>query len=82
MAIVQFRCDEKLKNQATKIYEDMGMDLSTAMRLFLVKSVSMKGLPFNPNRETQKQKTHAGLVDFEEISRYQDEVKPEEYEEY
>lgn len=46
MAIIQFRVDDDLKNQATIVYEKLGIDLSTAMRMFLKKSVSTNGIPF------------------------------------
>ena len=45
-SVVQFRIDDELKEQATEIYEKLGLDLSTAMRIFLKRSVAVKGLPF------------------------------------
>ena len=35
MAVLQVRVDEDLKNKATAIYNELGIDLSTAFRLFL-----------------------------------------------
>ena len=46
-SIVQFRVDDDLKNEATKIYEELGIDLSTAMRMFLKRSVIVNGIPFS-----------------------------------
>lgn len=46
MAVLQVRVDEDLKKQATAIFEELGMDLSTAIRMFLKKTVSEKGIPF------------------------------------
>ena len=43
-SIVQFRVDDDLKNEATKIYEELGIDLSTAMRMFLKRSVIVLSL--------------------------------------
>lgn len=43
---LQIRIDEELKQQATKVYENLGMDLSTAIRVFLKKSVALNGMPF------------------------------------
>ena len=34
-SIVQFRVDDDLKNEAIEIYDRLGIDLSTAMRMFL-----------------------------------------------
>lgn len=46
-SIVQFRIDDDLKTEATQIYEELGLDLSTALRIFLKRSVSVRGLPFS-----------------------------------
>ena len=46
MAVLQVRVDDDLKKQATAIFDELGMDLSTAIRMFLKKSVSEKGIPF------------------------------------
>ena len=48
MALLQVRIDEDLKKQATAIYNEIGIDLSTAIRMFLKKSVQEGGLPFDP----------------------------------
>ena len=47
MAILQVRVDQKLKDDASKVYEELGIDLSTAIRIFLKKSVESDGLPFD-----------------------------------
>ena len=33
--LVQVRVDDELKNQATAVYDALGIDLSTAVRMFL-----------------------------------------------
>ena len=35
MAILQVRIDDELKNQASVVYGELGIDLSTAVRMFL-----------------------------------------------
>ena len=47
MAIIQFRVDDELKLQASLVYEKLGMDLSTAIRIFLKRSVVANGIPFS-----------------------------------
>lgn len=47
MPLLQIRVDEELKNQASAIYNELGIDLSTAIRMFLKKSVSEGGIPFD-----------------------------------
>lgn len=45
-SVVQFRIDDDLKAEATAIYEKLGIDLSTAVRMFLKRSVMENGIPF------------------------------------
>ncbi|MBQ7276257.1 MAG: type II toxin-antitoxin system RelB/DinJ family antitoxin [Bacilli bacterium] len=47
MTILQVRVDEELKNQAWAVYNELGMDLSTAIRMFLKRSVLVGGIPFD-----------------------------------
>ena len=47
MTVLQVRVDEELKNQAGAVYNELGMDLSTAIRMFLKRSVLVGGIPFD-----------------------------------
>jgi DNA-damage-inducible protein J len=49
-SVVQVRVDTALKEQAAKIFEDLGIDLSTAIRMFLKRSVLDEGIPFRMTR--------------------------------
>ena len=54
-AVVRARIDEKLKVRATAVLETMGLTVSDAFRLLLVKIVAEQKLPFEihtPNAET------------------------------
>lgn len=44
--LVQVRVDKKLKEEVSEIYESLGLDLPTAIRMFLVRSKVVRGLPF------------------------------------
>lgn len=46
MAVLQVRVDDDLKNQASVIFNELGIDLSTAIRMFLKRTVLEKGIPF------------------------------------
>lgn len=48
-ALVQVRIDNELKSQAIKVFSDVGLDLSTAIKIFLKRSVQKKGIPFAMN---------------------------------
>ena len=45
--LLQVRVDNELKNQATSIYDALGIDISTAVRIFLKRSVMENGVPFS-----------------------------------
>ena len=44
--VVQFRVEEDLKNEAVQVYENIGIDLSSALRTFLKRSIKEKGFTF------------------------------------
>ncbi len=45
--LVQFRADKSLKEEVADIYNQLGMDLPTAFRMFMAKSKQVRGLPFD-----------------------------------
>ena len=49
MAMIQVRVDEELKKTAEYFFNEIGLDLSTAIRMFLKKSCMARGLPFDAN---------------------------------
>ena len=51
--LIQFRVENKIKKDATKLYEDLGLDLNTAIKLFLKKSIKMQKLPFSINDDDE-----------------------------
>lgn len=51
MANLQIRLDDTLKDQAQAVVQEMGLDLSGAIRIFLAQVVKENGLPFRPTNE-------------------------------
>ena len=51
-ALVQVRVDEALKQRVTKVYEGLGLDLSSAVRMFFTRSVQVGGIPFSVSAES------------------------------
>lgn len=51
--LIQFRADKALKQEVSDIYEQLGMDLPTAFRMFMKRSKQVKGLPFEAILPTQ-----------------------------
>ena len=64
--MVHVRVDEKLKAQATETLAAMGLSVSDAIRVFLMRVVADKRIPFSisaPNAETQ-----AAIAEADELS--------------
>lgn len=48
MANIQVKVDDLLKARAQAVAADMGLDLASAVRMFLTQMVRVNGLPFQP----------------------------------
>ncbi|MCL1792098.1 MAG: type II toxin-antitoxin system RelB/DinJ family antitoxin [Peptococcaceae bacterium] len=44
--LLQVRLDEKLKDAAERVFSSMGLDMSTAVRMFLTAAVETRSMPF------------------------------------
>ena len=44
---LQIRIDDTLREEASDIYSQLGLDLPTAIRMFLKRSVQVRGIPFS-----------------------------------
>lgn len=47
--LIQIRIDKEEKKKASKVFEEIGIDISTSIRMFLKKSIKVNGLPFSVN---------------------------------
>lgn len=45
--ILQVRIEEDIKNEAEAIFKNIGLDLSTGVRLYLNRVVKERGIPFS-----------------------------------
>jgi len=57
MATVTARVDENVKKEAETLFKKMGLNMSTAMNLFLKKCILEQGIPFElkvPNEEIEE----------------------------
>lgn len=56
---MNIRMDKEVKDQAKQIFADLGMDMTTAINVFLRQAIRYRGFPFDvradiPNEETRK----------------------------
>lgn len=66
---LQVRIDDDLKTQATMVYDQLGIDLSTAVRMFLKKSVAVNGIPFEVKNDSSRDRAMAALNKARNISK-------------
>ncbi|MDR1977530.1 MAG: type II toxin-antitoxin system RelB/DinJ family antitoxin [Synergistaceae bacterium] len=65
---VQVRIDEETRTKAEALFDRMGLDIPTAIRMFLKQSVESNGLPFQP-RIVEKDINGFSVYDAERIKR-------------
>ena len=69
--------DPELKRSSQELFADLGIDLSTAITLFLKQSLRVQGLPFVVTRENPNAETAAALNEYAEMKAH-----PEKYKRY
>jgi DNA-damage-inducible protein J len=70
MTTLNIRIDEKLKNNASDVLSKMGLDLSSAIKMFLNQVVVKQGVPFTPSIVDEWGDVgFKTLVDFTEIDK-------------
>ncbi len=55
--------DADLKREGQELFADLGLDMSTAVTLFIKQSLRVQGLPFRVTRENPDAKTAAAMDD-------------------
>lgn len=70
MATTNFsvRLDSNLKKQSEAMYNQLGVNLTTAINVFLRKSLSVGGFPFDVRMEEPNKETLLALLEAEQIS--------------
>ena len=74
---INVRVDSELKSPAELLFSDLGLNMSTAIVMFLKSAVSHDGLPFEVKRAVPNSETRAALAEYEQMKR-----NPEEYKRY
>lgn len=69
--------DADLKKSAQELFADLGMDLTTAVTIFLKQAVRTQSLPFKIARQKPNAETIAALQEFDEMLEH-----PEKYKRY
>jgi len=66
---VSFRVDTDVKNQADKLFAQLGLNMTTAFNIFLRQSIREGSIPFNVTVNTPNAETVAALLEAERIAK-------------
>ena len=67
-SLLQVRVEDSLKNEAASVFENLGIDLSTAVRMFLKRAVMDNGIPFRMTLPKEPYRAERGYRAMQEIS--------------
>ena len=74
---INVRVDSNLKAQAEALFSDLGMNMSTAINMFLKSAVTYEGIPFEIRRHVPNEETKAALEEYVKMK-----SKPSDYKRY
>ncbi len=67
-SLLQVRVENSLKDKAASVFENLGIDISTAVRMFLKRAVIENGIPFRMTLPKQPYSSEQGISAMVEIS--------------
>lgn len=74
---INVRVDSELKQEAEALFDDLGLNMSAAITMFLKSAVSHEGIPFDVKRAVPNEQTKAALAEYEDMKNH-----PEKYKRY
>lgn len=74
---INVRVDSMLKQEAETLFNDLGLNMSSAINMFLRSAIMHNGIPFEVKRQTPNEETKAALSEYEEMKK-----NPENYKRY
>ena len=66
-ANINVRVDAELKKEAEGLFNDLGLNMSSAITMFLKSAVRCDGIPFQVRRNAFNAETRAALAEYEEM---------------
>ena len=67
MANVSIRMDDNLKKQAEDLFNDLGMNLTTAFTIFVKQAIREQGIPFEITREIPNSETISAINEVQQM---------------
>lgn len=71
---ITIRLDPQLKQEASDLFESLGINLSSAINVFLRKAVSCEGFPFAVRREQYNRKLDQAVAEADALLKSKDTV--------
>lgn len=70
-SVLQTRVDTELKSEAESLFESLGLDITTAIRLFLRQSINQQRIPFDivPPKYNFTEETLSAIEEARRISK-------------
>jgi len=72
---INVRVDSALKQEAEALFNDLGLNMSSAINMFLRSAVNYDGIPFELKRQTPNAETKAALDEYEEMKKHPGQYK-------
>lgn len=66
---INVRVDSVLKQEAEALFSDLGLNMSSAITMFLRSAINHDGIPFEVKRPTPNMETKAALGEYEEMKK-------------
>jgi len=67
-SVMQVRVDDDLRAKAAAVYDELGIDLPTAIRMFLKRSVMENGVPFSMTLPKQEYRADRAIRAMQSLS--------------
>ena len=74
---INIRIDRSIKEEADNLFKDLGMNITTAINLFLKQSIRNQALPFHVTRNIPNKETAEAIKELDNMLK-----NPQEYESY
>ena len=72
---INVRVDTTLKQEAEALFNDLGLNMSSAITMFLRSAINHDGIPFEVRRPAPNAETRAALDEYEEMKNNPDNYK-------
>lgn len=66
---INVRVDAALKQEAETLFNDLGLNMSSAINMFLRSAINYDGIPFEVRRPMPNAETRAALDEYEEMKK-------------